>query len=586
MDNNNNNNNTTGSVNKSPISPIEESSFRNRFAPIAGGFNAEGSPRAADMSDHGSSSSAAMGAHSSDSPVPHLARTSSYDAGHQDARNGAQRSPATAQSSTLWPRPAEFNYGSSPSLASSKKSTSVASLAEQQLPDHQEQSEKTTAPGLTFYQKYFTKPVCVKPEVDPQLSKTRRFSFLSLGSLLSLLLLVIILAAIIASAVTVTLQNEKTERRLERERQSPVRLAILDNFPDPSITFYQGTWYAYATNNAAGILEQPANRTRRDRGLANVQLATSDNFHNWTQWNFTNDPLPKVGRWARQGPFKLQDGLPPIPDANVWAPAVVQNGTGDWIMYYSAAITKDTSDIQLEKHAYPERIDPQTHPLPHCVGASISESGTPFGPFRPLNATFACQVDRGGVIDPAAIRDFDGSIWVTYKIDGNSIGVGGECNNGKAPQEPTPIMLQKMHPDGITPDGDPIQILDREDIDGPLVEAPEIVRSHEGKYFLFFSSGCTRDSDYNVKYAYADKITGPYVRAEGKLLQTGDWGLISPGSVGIHDDTNGGFNMVFHARVSTSSGKVRAMYSTKLQFDGDGVKLVRDTFGESTKHGR
>lgn len=61
---------------------------------------------------------------------------------------------------------------------------------------------------------------------------------------------------------------------------------------------------------------------------------------------------------------------------------------------------------------------------------------------------------------------------------------------------PTPIMLQRMLKDGVTPDGPPIQILDRIAEDGPLVEAPDIVRSKEGIYFLFFSSGCATDSSY------------------------------------------------------------------------------------------
>lgn len=66
----------------------------------------------------------------------------------------------------------------------------------------------------------------------------------------------------------------------------------------------------------------------------------------------------------------------------------------------------------------------------------------------------------------------------------------------KEPIVPTPIMLQRMLKDGVSPDGSAIQIFDRTAEDGPLVEAPDIVRSKEGIYFLFFSSGCTRDESY------------------------------------------------------------------------------------------
>lgn len=36
------------------------------------------------------------------------------------------------------------------------------------------------------------------------------------------------------------------------------------------------------------------------------------------------------------------------------------------------------------------------------------------------------------------------------------------------------------------------EILDRDDDDGPLIEAPSLARSSEGVYFLTFSSNCYR----------------------------------------------------------------------------------------------
>lgn len=138
-------------------------------------------------------------------------------------------------------------------------------------------------------------------------------------------------------------------------------------------------------------------------------------------------------------------------------------------------------------------------------------------------------------------------------------------------------MLQKMQSNGITRDGEPITILDRIASDGPLVEAPKIIRSAEGVYFLFFSSGCTQTPSYAVKYATSKKLEGPYKRAEKTLLQTGDWGLQAPGSVGIHEDGNGGWHMAFHARIFTPElGGIRAMYTTKLKLDGDIATMIRD----------
>lgn len=137
-------------------------------------------------------------------------------------------------------------------------------------------------------------------------------------------------------------------------------------------------------------------------------------------------------------------------------------------------------------------------------------------------------------------------------------------------------MLQKMHLNGTTASGAAITILDRTDIDGPLVEAPNIIRSDEGIYFLFFSSGCTRAPTYDLKYAWAHNVTGPYTRASKPLLQTGDWELLAPGSVGIHRNENGAFNMAFHARVITEFGRVRAMFTSHLVLKDTVAKLSKN----------
>ena len=70
--------------------------------------------------------------------------------------------------------------------------------------------------------------------------------------------------------------------------------------------------------------------------------------------------------------------------------------------------------------------------------------------------------------------DTDGTHWVVYKVDGNNLGGGGTCGNGNE-EYSTPIMLQQLESDGITPTGSPIEILDRGSADGPLIEAPDLV---------------------------------------------------------------------------------------------------------------
>lgn len=73
-------------------------------------------------------------------------------------------------------------------------------------------------------------------------------------------------------------------------------LAVLDSFADPSFIQIGNKYYAYATNNRAGI---------------NVQMAVSSDFKNW-QMLSGHDALPSAGNWTARNP-------------SVWAPDVRQN---------------------------------------------------------------------------------------------------------------------------------------------------------------------------------------------------------------------------------------------------------------------
>ena len=345
-----------------------------------------------------------------------------------------------------------------------------------------------------------------------------------------------------------------------------MRLAILANFPDPALWYSNGTWYAFATNNAAGVLDQGggynATTNTPDFGLSNVQMATSVDFKTWNVASLAADPLPNIGEWAAQPTGGLNKSDPHTL-STTWAPSTIQRSDGRFILYYSSMVSssKDTSI--------------PGHPPPHCIGAAVSLTGLPTGPYNPLNQTLACPLEQGGAIDAEAIIDVDGSIYVVWKVDGNSIGNGGECGNTVSPIRPSPIMLQKMQSDAVTPAADAIQILDRTEEDGPLVEAPMLIRSDQGVYFLFYSSGCTRTPDYDVRYATSSTITGPYIRASTPLLRTGDFGLEAPGSVGIVKGPDGQWKMAFHARVSDATiGRVRAMYTSGLKLDGTIARIV------------
>lgn len=284
--------------------------------------------------------------------------------------------------------------------------------------------------------------------------------------------------------------------------------AIDANFPDPAIIKDGNTWYAFATT---------------DHGK-NVQVASSPDFKTWTVLD--EDVMSTAGAWAAST------------HSNVWAPDVIRNDAGDYVLYYSAQLPNSNK---------------------HCIGAAISKRVT--GPFVPFHHPLACPLAQGGAIDVSGFRDTStNQRYIVYKVDGNSIGNGGLCGNSVAPLASTPIMLQRVATDGHTLQGAAVPILNRSDLDGPLVEAPSLTRTRDGKYVLFFSSNCFYTDLYDLSYAMADSIEGPYTKY-GPLAVTGTAGLKAPGGASIAAD---GVHMVFHA---TNAQGGRSMYTTRIWTD-------------------
>lgn len=307
----------------------------------------------------------------------------------------------------------------------------------------------------------------------------------------------------------------------KREWNGPV---LPDNLPDPSLIQVGDTWYAFTTGPGPLGNLAPA-----------IPYATSTDFNTWT-FNGGNQVLSRLGNWAN-------------PSA-VWAPDVLQLPNGTFVMYYTAEGKGPAGDSRVY----------------HCVGAATSDNVA--GPYEPVDNALACPISQGGAIDPSGFVDSDGTIYVVYKVDGNNIGSGGNCNNGNG-KVPTPIMLQKLMADGITLDGPPTTILDHDSADGPLVEAPSIVKK-DNSYFLFFSSNCYSGPDYDTSYAVSTNgITNggkQYAKAQAPnapLLKTGTGSLYAPGGLTIAKD---GVHVVFHADKGTTAD-TRQLYVGTVNLD-------------------
>ncbi|KAB8342969.1 hypothetical protein FH972_022564 [Carpinus fangiana] len=300
---------------------------------------------------------------------------------------------------------------------------------------------------------------------------------------------------------------------------------IDQDFADPSLLQDGNGWYAFATNNHK-TLGAPTRGAVNDNHLINAQVAQSADFSSWSV--LKTDALPDPGTWT---------------DISVENRLITQQDNDHYVMYYSAVAKNGNGK--------------------HCVGAATARN--PQGPYTPSAKPLACPVDQGGAIDISGFQDTDGSRWVVYKIDGNSITPGGACgNNDPASRKPTPIILQKVTSDGVTPIESSYEILNRDESDGPLIEAPALARTTDGKYILFFSSNCFSTKWYDLSYAFADSITGPYVK-RGPFAVTGDDGLYAPGGADIAADA---VHLAFHAGdVGPNNTGARGMYTATLAID-------------------
>ncbi|KAL2867555.1 glycoside hydrolase family 43 protein [Aspergillus lucknowensis] len=300
----------------------------------------------------------------------------------------------------------------------------------------------------------------------------------------------------------------------------PLQVINFD-FPDPAIIHTEQGYYAFGTQSN-GVL---------------VPVARSDDFASWTLLEGT-DALP--------GPFPawVQADIP-----NIWAPDVIQRDDGNFVLYYSATSSDDNSK--------------------HCIGAAVSPSIE--GPYTPEANALACPLAEGGAIDAAGFRDTDGTHYVVYKVDGNSL-------NGDGTLHPTPILLQQLDVDAVTPVGGPVQLIDREDADGPLVEAPSLIVV-DGTYYLSFSSNMYDSLLYDVSYATASSVAGPYTKVgapDAPLLVSGDGSNVGPlGGPGGADLLDDGTKIAFHAFIDGQGiGSGRGVWVSDIQVGGGVITIA------------
>jgi beta-xylosidase len=267
------------------------------------------------------------------------------------------------------------------------------------------------------------------------------------------------------------------------------------DFPDPFVLRSGDTSYAYGTNGAG----------------AQVQTLTSKDLVHWTRGA---DAMPHVGSWGYDG--------------KTWAPEVLPLPGGTYVLYYTA------------------------NGGGQCIGRATATS--PAGPFVDRSKTpLVCQRTEGGSIDASPFRDDDGSLYLYWKNDGNSIGLA------------THIYVQKLSSDGLRLVGH-ARAIEQNDAgwEASVVEGPTMWR-HEGRYVLFYSGNDYASDDYGVGYATCSTPLGPCKdAAENPILKTA-CAARGPGHnslVQVGDTTW----IVYHAWRPDHAGDVRELWIDRLDW--------------------
>lgn len=248
------------------------------------------------------------------------------------------------------------------------------------------------------------------------------------------------------------------------------------DLPDPMMVAAGGRYHVYLST-AFG-----------DRSRADVpQLVGAPG-----QWSVAPDALPVLPAWA----------APRRRGGRVWDPYVQRIG-GRYLLYFSATVLG------------PGRPT-------HCLGVARSADAT--GPFVPVSGPpLMCQLARGGDIDVQPFYDPggpDGSRhpwYVIWKSDDNNL----------VPAQPTAIWSAPLSDDGLRVTG-PGRIIFHPDLpwEHGVTEAPQMVRSPDGRVWLFFSAGRGfATADYAIGVALCDgPLGGCHDFAPAPLVATNSQG--------------------------------------------------------------
>ena len=294
----------------------------------------------------------------------------------------------------------------------------------------------------------------------------------------------------------------------------PLESAI---FADPSVIKVNGTYYAYATENAAYT----------------VPIATSPDFEHWTV--LQKDALPEVGAWAVRGK-----------NESVWAPDVIQTAKHHFVMYYTATVAGSTPKNKRR-----------------CIGSATSTS--PEGPFHADDKVLVCP-SGGTVIDPAGFIDKDGSHYLLHKsvTSKTSIVLQPMSRDGLATAGAATTLVEATEAEGWNTEAPSL-----------VYAGGSYVLFFSTGFWEATTYTVSVATAPSITGTYV-KRSAPLL-ATGSIEQD----LVAPGGADvlfrkdIYNNTNGGqtVHMVFHAAESRSQLGKRHLWTGQVKIDGADVSI-------------
>lgn len=350
----------------------------------------------------------------------------------------------------------------------------------------------------------------------------------------------LIAGAVVACLGLPGVAGAQTAEPLAAQLQPPLPSPVVaGDWPDPDVSLIDGSYYAVATSGGWS----PTFRILRSTDLRSWSIAGSV-FRRAPAWTKDSFWAPELAALPRGGYALFYSAMP----KRAWttrADGVTVRARGP------RTATQSTAAGRAVAAAKPSVTRPW-----YCLGVATAPS--PLGPWRDLGRPLRCT--PRGTIDPTPVVDGD-DLYLVYKEDGNAF------------RKPTPILIQRLRPDGRRLLGTPRELLRNRpgSWERNVVEAPFFVR-RDGGWTMFYSGAlcCSRDCAYAVGVARAPTLAGPWTRYSGNpILRSGN-GWRCPGHVSVVGD-----HVAFHAyRSGTGILAGRQMHVAPLTWRADGWPAI------------